>query len=265
MNILRAIGAFFAKIWRWIKQTAWVQPLLIVALIFGVMFSIKPIYNAIKNAKSDSSSVETYYRRFQISLVGGEKSDADEFTRQLEASMGEHKNKIDQSKFATGDKFFFMYVQENCDKCTEAKGGFETFEDHYNDIYQASGFKLVTIFSDEITDDASDDGTAFTDYLDRNKQFFASAGGAIDDSPFVQSGGVTDEELSGICEPDPDNFVGTPLIFMVDFTDGIDEIYRGITDGFIGTREVGDYSNSDAKRARFLADCWNRKGDFERK
>ncbi len=40
MIILKAIGAFFVKIWRWIKDTAWVQPLLIVGAIFAVIFSI---------------------------------------------------------------------------------------------------------------------------------------------------------------------------------------------------------------------------------
>ena len=43
-----AIGRFFKKIWEWIKSTAWVQPLLIVAIIFGVIFSINTITNAIK-------------------------------------------------------------------------------------------------------------------------------------------------------------------------------------------------------------------------
>lgn len=45
-----AIGRFFKKIWEWIKSTAWVQPLLIVAVIFGIIFSINPIANAIKEA-----------------------------------------------------------------------------------------------------------------------------------------------------------------------------------------------------------------------
>ena len=71
MIVLRAIGAFFARIWRWIRETAWVQPLLIVGIIFGIMFSIKPIYNAIKNAKEKAESAETYYREYQVSLAGG--------------------------------------------------------------------------------------------------------------------------------------------------------------------------------------------------
>ena len=41
MAILRAIGRFFAKIGRWIRDTAWVQPLLIVGAIFGLIFSFE--------------------------------------------------------------------------------------------------------------------------------------------------------------------------------------------------------------------------------
>ena len=43
MKILKAIGAFFARIWRWIKETAWVQPLLIVGAIFAIIFAFEPV------------------------------------------------------------------------------------------------------------------------------------------------------------------------------------------------------------------------------
>ena len=95
MIVLRAIGAFFAKIWRWIRETAWVQPLLIVGLIFGIMFSIKPIYNAIKDAQAKSSSAETYYRQFQVSLANGDDSQASKLTDQIYQSIEAQENKID--------------------------------------------------------------------------------------------------------------------------------------------------------------------------
>ena len=43
MNILRKIATPFVAIWRWIKETAWVQPLLIVGIIFAIIFSIPSI------------------------------------------------------------------------------------------------------------------------------------------------------------------------------------------------------------------------------
>ena len=40
MKILKVIATPFVALWRWIKETAWVQPLLIVGCIFAVIFSI---------------------------------------------------------------------------------------------------------------------------------------------------------------------------------------------------------------------------------
>ena len=44
MVVLRAIGNFFARIGRWIRDTAWVQPLLIVGGIFAIIFSMQLSY-----------------------------------------------------------------------------------------------------------------------------------------------------------------------------------------------------------------------------
>ena len=59
-KIFIAIGRFFKKIWEWIKTTAWVQPLLIVAVIFGIIFSINPIADAIKEAVEADDAGEFY-------------------------------------------------------------------------------------------------------------------------------------------------------------------------------------------------------------
>lgn len=59
-KIFIAIGRFFKKIWEWIKTTAWVQPLLIVAVIFGIIFSIQPITESIKEAVEADDAGEFY-------------------------------------------------------------------------------------------------------------------------------------------------------------------------------------------------------------
>ena len=38
----------FVKIWDWIKETAWIQPLLIVGIVFGIIFSISPLVSWIQ-------------------------------------------------------------------------------------------------------------------------------------------------------------------------------------------------------------------------
>ena len=57
MVVLRAIGGFFARIGRWIKETAWIQPLLIVGAIFAVIFSIPHIIKGVSSWFDESDSV----------------------------------------------------------------------------------------------------------------------------------------------------------------------------------------------------------------
>src|SRR5574344_419759 len=72
MIILKAIGAFFVKIWRWIKDTAWVQPLLIVGAIFAVIFSIPSITSWASNFTQTSAN--SFYNAKKQNLEG-EKND----------------------------------------------------------------------------------------------------------------------------------------------------------------------------------------------
>ena len=270
MIVLRAIGAFFARIWRWIRETAWVQPLLIVGLIFGVMFSIKPIYEAIKNASANAASAETYYRQFQFTLEGRKDSPAYKLTKQIEDSMNdpEQKNLIDSS-YGLGDKFFLMYVEEKCGDCANAKGGFEYFQKNFSSIYGQEGeLKIVTIFTDEITSEtkssSAEDKEAFRNYLEDNISFFELVGGMIEDTPYYKADGLNEEQVDGIIQADISEFY-TPTIMLVDFTKDVDDANKGVTDVCIATEEVGTTGNSDTKRAEFLYDMWTRQGKFERK
>ena len=266
MIVLRAIGAFFARIWRWIRETAWVQPLLIVGIIFGVMFSIKPIYNAIKDAKAKSSSAETYYRQFQVSLSGGEESQASKLTDQILSSIEGQENKIDSS-YGLGNKFFLMFVAEDCDKCNSAKGGFEYFQENFSTIYSKDNtepFKLVTIFTDEVMTDGSDsDETAFIKYMEKHTYFFETVGGTIWDSPYHVNGGISDSDIEAIQEADPSNFL-TPTIMLIDFSESCPDATKGVTDVFVGVEEVGTSGNSDANKAEFIYQSWTHQGKFER-
>ena len=67
MVVLRAIGRFFARIGRWIKETAWIQPLLIVGAIFAVIFSIPHIIDFFKGVASESDSANKFFAKYQIS------------------------------------------------------------------------------------------------------------------------------------------------------------------------------------------------------
>ena len=254
MVILRAIGAFFGRIWRWIKETAWVQPLLIVGLIFGLIFSIKPIVDGFTKLADKKNSAETYYYKFQQSLVNGEDSDADALTNAIwDGIEGEDSN----VKAKYGEKFFLAYVSESCSSCKEAKGGFQTLEDHFEDTFQPDDklpFKMYTIFADEVTSDTTTDQTAFVKYMERRSYFFEEAAAVGYDSAYYIKGKISDSDLFNVESCDPDNFL-TPTIFLVDFTESSPN--KGVSEVLFGVTGDNDYS-----KAELLLDCWNHDGDF---
>ncbi len=253
MIVLRSIGAFFARIWRWIKETAWVQPLLIVGLIFGVIFSIPSIVNGIKDLNENLSSSEAYYQNFQQSLVAGSDSDADKLTRNIvDASNGSAESEY-------GDKFFLLFVSVDCTSCKEAKNGFSTLQDNFNNALEPNDklpFKMYTVFTDEVTSDTTTRETAFVQYMDRNADFFEEAAGNAYNTDYYINGKISDDDLVNVEQCDPDNFL-TPTIMLVDYTveanKGVSEIMFGV-DG-----------DNDWKKAELLLDCWNHEGDFESK
>ena len=256
MIVLRAIGAFFARIWRWIKETAWVQPLLIVAVIFGIIFSIPSIVNGIKDLNSKMSSSETYYRQFQYSMSSGETSQADKvvdyvYQKSTGANLADDMN--------LGDKFFLVFVSETCSSCNEAKGGFEVFKDNFNSTFNpkdGTKFSMVTIFTDEVTAETTTKETAFVQFMNRHDEFFEYAAGVGYNTDYYLNGFVKKADLEYVEQVDPDNFL-TPTIIFVDFTEsspeyGVSEIFFGVT---------GD---SDYKKAETLLDCWKHEGDFSK-
>ncbi|MFA7700859.1 MAG: hypothetical protein WCX85_03200 [Bacilli bacterium] len=119
MKILKAIGALFVRIGHWIKDTAWVQPLLIVGAIFAVIFSIPSITGWIEGLAEDARSSEKYYQKYQRSLAGGETSEADKLIADIQD--GDAKSTI-------GEKFFLVFVSEDCQACKESKEAFEELE-----------------------------------------------------------------------------------------------------------------------------------------
>lgn len=273
MIVLTAIGRFFKKIWDWIKQTAWIQPLLIVGLIFGVIFSIPSIVSAAKKGKEAKNRYQAYYESFQISLEiekGKEVSKADRFLTGLEKVMlGSETVDTFKSEFPEAkDKFFLSFVAQECEKCKEARGGFEVLEDKLGDkdkVFVAEDgydFNMITIFADEPTSETDDDSTAFVKFLDRHQNFFSEVGSRAWDTPYCYANQKLNEaDLVALETADPDDFL-TPTIMLVELNEkslkltGSD---AGVTEVMFGITGVGD---DDYDKAKLLLDCWNHEGDF---
>ena len=133
MAVLRAIGRFFARIGRWIKETAWIQPLLIVGGIFAIIFSIPYLTKWVKSWFEDETASQKYYSSKKISLEKSDKheSDVDVLFDYMTAfsNLDEEGQKTGQAKF--GKKFFVTLVQENCADCDSRYGAFKTLEENW--------------------------------------------------------------------------------------------------------------------------------------
>ena len=244
----------FVKFWNWLKNTAWIQPLLIVGVIFAIIFSIPAISSAIDNNKERRNSPVTYYSNYQLSLNKKEKKNAYKLVEDYYSSENPLK----------GQKFFLVFVDENCTYCNEAQKGFKTFQSEYKS--ELKGFKnpLRTIFTDEVDKDnkkedlflnwLKDDATM--DFLDEtvgiakssyyyNKKFLGQSDFAAADSV-----------LDGINKAyDQSNSFATPTIFLIDFTD--DTNTPGVQQAFISLPGA-----TNIEKAAFLYDAWTGTGNF---
>lgn len=256
MIVLTAIGAFFARIWRWIKETAWVQPLLIVGIIFAIIFSIPSIVNGVKSLNESMASSETYYRQFQYSLAGGQDSQADKVTDYIYRKSNDSTVPLDEK---LGEKFFLVYVSEECASCKEVKGGFETFQQKFDTTFNPNDgtkFSMVTIFTDEVTSETTSKQTAFVQYMERHQSFFENAAAVGWNSAYKTNGHISEDDLKNVEQVDPDNFL-TPTIMLIDFSNGVNSPEYGVSEIMFGVEGDTDY-----KRAELLLDCWKHIGEF---
>ena len=266
MVVLSAIGRFFKKIWDWIKQTAWIQPLLIVGIIFGVIFSIPSIVKAVNASKKEKSTYAAYYENaYRLSLEGEKDSDADKFAEALVNVMKNNDETLMKEKFGDlGDKFFVAFVAKDCEKCEAAKEGFATFDEklNVNASYMTTDttekFKLVTIFTDDENNDTTKDKTAFVSYLDRHQDLFEEAGSVAYTTPYYEANSkISKSDIEALESADPDNFL-TPTIFLVELKAKVPTgLEAGITEVMFGVE--GSDKNEKAKT---LYECWTHTGDF---
>ncbi|MCH3976369.1 MAG: hypothetical protein LKE36_02005 [Bacilli bacterium] len=251
-------GNIFARIWNWIKNTAWIQPLLIVGIIFGIIFSIPSITSAIKDAKEKNDSAETFYARYQVTLEGKENSAAQKLINDIADEQ------------LDGQKFFLVFVSSDCSACEEAKDGFAELKNYTTSELGGNKFALKTIFTDEETDDqdelsttpflnflTSDDTTSFmnttVDWVQQNSIYYSKH--MLGKSSFADADSILDSISNGYEES---SSFQTPTVFLVDFSqEAIDAGNQGVKEAFVGVPGSDKY-----EKAEFLAECWNTTGDF---
>jgi len=272
MIILKAIGALFMKIWRWIKDTAWVQPLLIVGAIFAVIFSIPYITDWANNFTQ--SSANSFYNAKKMNLEGetfdGETSNspADQLIDSITANTVENfyvngdKTTFDATAKKYGEKFFLVFADSKNTSSQTAEKSFKYLSENWNKYgYEPTdngSFAYYTIFKDDTSandDDFKDNGSAFERFLSIHSDLFQTTATHLAANPYKTRATITDDNYQKFGFDGSSDFSAFPIpsICLVDYT------AAAVKDGRAGLSEVlftvtGD---TDTTRANLLLDMWN--------
>ena len=276
MNILKSINATFSKFWRWIKETAWVQPLLIVGGIFAIIFSISKFNKWFSTMAVGTST--GYFTSYRLSLENegaeGIETQADKLTKTIHdfsfedyATYAEAKAELDKANVISdfGEKYFLIIVSNDCSGCEKAQAAFEVLQDSWNNssfrIEDGGSFRLHSIYSDEIstndnTFDLEEDQKAFYRYVkkfDDQYDLWTQAAGKLIDSPYKDNMSIAESKYTSIENADAATWE-TPTIYLVDWTKAAFENDRfGISEVLFGfTSDKSDYD-----RATLLQQMWN--------
>ena len=274
MKILRAIGHFFAKIGRWIANTAWVQPLLIVGGIFAIIFSIPYIKKGFENAFADNTDAEyEWYKNHALALEEGAR--ADKLLGYLE-NFEDDSTCAQKIKNEFGSKFILTFVKQSCQNCKEAVAGYE----YAVSSGWAEGFKLYCILVDQL-DSEGKEYIAKDIYQKHNELFDQIAeyyGEGMDEDEYSlyrnlnakdkhsQTLGLK-EKSEGLPEATTsDEGLDTPLTLMIDVDNAGSTLYgtNGISHVIYNYIDF-DFSNESnaATKGMVIRDFWNNQGLFD--
>ncbi len=276
MKVLRAIGGFFAKIGRWIASTAWIQPLLIVGGIFGIIFSIPYIKKGIEGLQTDTTDYNyKFYSDRALTLSEGGQAD------KLLSYLEDFENKKDNIKSEFASKFFLVFAKKDCPSCKEDIPGFKNFASNFSKWkkdpnYNLDGnFKLYSILVDKTDDDGNYLAKKIvSDHQQLFDDLAADYGEDGEDYPLFNNLPNKKSDLMSRIQKFQDltseqsDGIETPTVFMVD-VDGAATNFsvNGITQVFFNYVELMDsdiYDETNATtKGQLLRDCWAYKGVFD--
>lgn len=275
MNILKAINASFTKFWRWIKETAWVQPLLIVGGIFAIIFSISKFNSWFSTMAVGSTS--SYFTSYRLALENegkaGYETDADKITSTInDYSFEEYdtyenfRAALDEKKVIEtyGEKYYLLLVSSECEGCQNAQNAFEILTANWNTdkfkIEDNGSFRMHAIFTDEASTNDKDytleeDQKAFTRYVKKFDELdlWTRAAGRLEEVPYRENKSISVTKYENMENADSASWE-TPTIFFVDWSKAAFEAGRaGLSEVLFGfTTGLDNY-----ERATLLQQMWN--------
>ena len=265
MFILRAIGKFFARIGRWIKNTAWVQPLLIVGGLFAIIFSIPYITAWVQSWFAGGSEATKYYRGREVSLTNAQTHESD-VDKLLTYMKNDNPSAEDKEKWGT--KFYVAFVQEECSGCESIYKAFQVLESEFGTgeferpIGNTDKFKLYTIFVDKKETINNEEKNLFKDYVFATIDYeLEDIYEKMQDCPYAKSGkapSTYQSDLETLTEP---NKFATPTVFLYEANGPIKTQLHVSECQF--TVKGKDSQSGPYPIARTLFDCWYHQGDFQ--
>lgn len=127
--------------WEWFKEAAWLQVLLIVGVVVGLVvaipFVVQGIVSAINNNESD------FYQTHQIYYSDLEKYIAGNDTNNSNGLVG--KGERVSSVSDTTEGFVVMFYKDNCDNCDTLQKNVETWYKNASTTYGEGKIKFFTI------------------------------------------------------------------------------------------------------------------------
>lgn len=290
MNFLKKLGTPFVALWRWIKETAWVQPLLIVGVIFAIIFSIPYITSGIQNLINSTESDLKYFENHMLSLEGCKNnegnSQAEKFFDNFEAAQEAWNNEDKETardlldQYNSEDRFFLFLVQEECTGCSNVRDGLEYLTDNW-DLLVNSGdssnptapslsWQSINVKETYDSDDYYSDNnttpiqeltyTGSYYYFYRIAMTVASTTDYYHNITIANEGDVVDTQNAVYTNTEglinPTSGMQTPTCILIDLTDSNDSPYL-ITSIFYSLAGSDEYGYAD-----FLKDAWKSEGIF---
>ena len=282
MKVLSAIGRFFARIGRWIKETAWIQPLLIVGAIFAVIFAIPHIIDGVKGWFDESDSANKYFAKYQLSLKNADSiPDGKDVGSSKVDELFTYINDGNEEKIKSdyGERFFVAFVEENSSSCKDLYGGLKMFQDKWsakNDEFNLNKndenidygkFKLYTIYTDTIS---SDDDTVnlFDEVWSNHYELFEtmSDGTYLPNTWYAKNKGYNADKYISAFTSDQESSdcpMSAPTLMFFDFTEQNpieNQKIKGLSDVIFSLD-----GSTDLERARTLKKCWTHTDLFGEK
>ena len=273
MVVLRAIGGFFARIGRWIKETAWIQPLLIVGAIFAVIFAIPHIINGVKGWFNESDSSNKFFAEYQLSLKNANVIKEGEFTgssRVDKLFTALEKGETEKVQKEYGQRFFLAFIEKDGSSSQDLYEGLKAFKDRFNKNSEfkdlAGQFKLYTIYTDtKVTVDKKEINLFDKVWLNHYSLFETmSTGGYLDQTFYALNNNFTSSnyESNFTAEGSETCPMNKPLTMYFDFSGdnkipAANQQVKGLSDVIFNVE-----GSTPLERARTLRDCWSHTNDF---